>query len=200
MPTIQLTSLTSSEPDDAPGSGDGQTLDDIQAVDFGTEDLDFRLRAERAGEGGERFYEATYSATDLSGNVSLASAIAIVPLDLGGIVDPIAIGAKETGQGTVIAWPAVASARWYNVVRGSLKNLHDTPLAISLGAVACVESGSLDTSTTGHEDSETPAAGEGFFYLAEYDDGRSSSFGTARVPKPRMPVSSGCPGAASRIP
>src|SRR5262245_41346448 len=45
-PDVVLTSLTSSEPDN--GTGDGDTVDDIQGAAIGTDDRDFLLRGERA--------------------------------------------------------------------------------------------------------------------------------------------------------
>jgi hypothetical protein len=81
-PTVVLTSVTSDEPDDAEGNGDGKTVDDIQGADIGTEDYEFQLRAERAGEGDGRVYIITYTATDASGNSASASATVVVPHDM----------------------------------------------------------------------------------------------------------------------
>ncbi len=41
-----LLSITSSQPDDAPGPSDGHTTDDIQGAVIGAPDFDFLLRAE----------------------------------------------------------------------------------------------------------------------------------------------------------
>lgn len=77
-PLVSLESVTSSEPDDAPGAGDGHTTGDIDI----TQDGKIFLRAERDGKGSGRFYVITYSATDASGNKSYASAIVTVPHDV----------------------------------------------------------------------------------------------------------------------
>ena len=77
--TVVLTSITSSEPDDAKGNGDGNTVDDIQGAAFGTADYEFLLRAERAGAGDGRVYTITYTATDASGNSTSGVATVIVP-------------------------------------------------------------------------------------------------------------------------
>ena len=82
-PTVVLTSVTSSEPDDAKGNGDGKTVDDIQGAEVGTEDYSFQLRAERAGGGDGRGYTITYTVTDASGNSASASATVVVPHDMG---------------------------------------------------------------------------------------------------------------------
>ena len=82
-PTVVLTSVTSNEPDDAKGKGDGKTVNDIQGVEIGTEDYEFQLRAERAGKGDGRIYTITYTATDESGNSASASATVVVPHDMG---------------------------------------------------------------------------------------------------------------------
>jgi hypothetical protein len=81
-PTVVLTSVTSNEPDDAKGNGDGKTVDDIQGADVGTEDYSFQLRAERAGGGDGRIYTITYRVTDASGNSASASATVVVPHDM----------------------------------------------------------------------------------------------------------------------
>ena len=75
---LQLLSIVSNQPDD--GTGDGDTPHDIQDATFGTLDLVFRLRAERAAPMGDRHYTATYRATDDSGNSRDVSADVIAPL------------------------------------------------------------------------------------------------------------------------
>jgi predicted extracellular nuclease len=74
-PTFSLVSVTSSEPDDAPGPWDGFTKNDIVIVNSTT----FKLRAERSLLGPGRTYTITYRATDASGNTSEASAAVKVP-------------------------------------------------------------------------------------------------------------------------
>lgn len=76
---IKLESVTSNEPDDAPGGGDGHTTGDIEI----TEDGKIFLRAERDGKGTGRIYTITYSATDIAGNKSTTSATVTVPHDVG---------------------------------------------------------------------------------------------------------------------
>jgi hypothetical protein len=65
-PTVTLISITSNEADN--GHGDGNSADDIQHADFGTDDRTFSLRAERSGASGGRVYTVTYRVTDASGN------------------------------------------------------------------------------------------------------------------------------------
>ena len=67
-PQVTLLSIVSNEADN--GSGDGDTAADIQGAVFGTDDREFLLRAERAGNGSGRVYTVTYGATDASGNVT----------------------------------------------------------------------------------------------------------------------------------
>jgi hypothetical protein len=78
-PRLALLSVTSSEPDDSPGGGDGQTTNDIQGVEAGTPDVEFLVRAEREAAGPGRTYTATYEAIDASGNsVTWESSILIL--------------------------------------------------------------------------------------------------------------------------
>jgi hypothetical protein len=50
------------------------------------------------------------------------------------------------------------------------------------------------TTTAGHEDGEVPPVGQGFFYLAGYDDGHNSGYGTESAAKDRFvpPGQEGC--------
>ena len=74
---VELISATSNEPDN--GLGDGDTANDIVVNTDGT----ISLRAERSGKGTGRVYTITYKATDLAGNVAVASATLVVPHDMG---------------------------------------------------------------------------------------------------------------------
>jgi hypothetical protein len=78
-PTITLVSVTSNEPDDAPGAEDGNTQNDIVIVD----DFNFQLRAERSDVGTGRIYTITYMVTDACGNSTTQSVTVSVPLQLG---------------------------------------------------------------------------------------------------------------------
>lgn len=78
-PAISLVSVTSNEPDN--GIGDGNTTNDIQGVDIGTDDREITLRAERSGRGNGRIYTLTYDATDMAGNNAPAEAEVIVSHD-----------------------------------------------------------------------------------------------------------------------
>src|SRR5439155_13534231 len=80
-PTVALSSATSSEPDDAPGDGDGRTTQDISGADLGTPDTVVSLRSERSATGTGRTYELTYEATDSSGNNTRRAVAVLVPHD-----------------------------------------------------------------------------------------------------------------------
>ncbi len=80
--TVTLVSVSSNEPDN--GSGDGNTTNDIQGVEAGTEDYAFLLRSERAGGGSGRIYTIVYSIADDAGNGGdEAVAEVLVPHDMG---------------------------------------------------------------------------------------------------------------------
>jgi hypothetical protein len=77
--TVSLVSVTSSEPDN--GTGDGDTVGDVQGADLGTADFDFEVRAERAGGGPGRVYTVVYKVVDAVGLETTATALITVPHD-----------------------------------------------------------------------------------------------------------------------
>jgi hypothetical protein len=81
MTSVTLDSIKSNEPDD--GLGDGDTANDIQGADYGTDDRSFKLRAERSGTGTGREYTITYTVTDKAGNSTTQTAVVKVPHDKG---------------------------------------------------------------------------------------------------------------------
>jgi hypothetical protein len=192
IPMVTLFSVESDEPDNAQGAGDGNTTNDIQEAEVGTEDYEYKLRAERNGSGDGRDYIAIYKATDPSGNETAASSISHVPHDKGGETDPVNTDAEESTNGTLLTWSNVEDAQHYNVCRGTLSNINETESIIDLGPVKCIEVRSLDRTTHGWEDLEMPEPGEAFFYLVEYDNGMRSSYGTESALKPRVPNSGDC--------
>jgi hypothetical protein len=68
-------SVTSDEPDDAPGEADGSTTSDVVVVG----DHTFKLRAERSETGDGRTYTITYRTSDACGNAATATATVSVP-------------------------------------------------------------------------------------------------------------------------
>jgi hypothetical protein len=76
---VELVSVESDEPDN--GKGDGNTSDDIQDTDIGTDDREVYLRAERSGSGDGRVYTLTYRVTDAAGLMTYAEARVYVPHD-----------------------------------------------------------------------------------------------------------------------
>lgn len=182
-PSVELTSVISNEVDN--GVGDGNTTDDIQDAGLGTPDFDFKLRAERASGGDGRVYTVTYTTTDGEGNTTSADSLVTVDHDRGGVTEPVILSVEETAGGTLLTWTDVSSALAYNVIRGDLADLVDKENLYETQTVSCIESGSTDTSTSGHEDALVPVPGQVFFYLAEYGEGEWSSYGTESAAKPR---------------
>lgn len=73
-PGVRLVSITCNEQIDA--------ANDISGADFGADDRNFSIRAERTGQRKDgRVYTATYLATDASGNASTATATVTIPHD-----------------------------------------------------------------------------------------------------------------------
>ena len=77
---VVLLSIVSDEPDDATGSADGATLNDVDSAAPGSADFEFRLRAERSDTGDGRVYTVVYKATDAAGNITTAARKVTVPL------------------------------------------------------------------------------------------------------------------------
>ncbi len=194
--TYVLDSITSDEPDDAPGGGDGNTTNDIQNADYGTQDDLFDLRAERQGGGDGRTYTVTYTATDGSGNQASASGTVFVPHDQGGVTEPLELTVEENDEGTALRWTRVQGSQSYNVIRGKLSELRDLDSVYDLATVACVENASPNESSHGNEDAEIPAPGEVFLYMVEFSEntGKESAYGTVSASKPRKPAAGDCPG------
>jgi subtilisin-like proprotein convertase family protein len=191
--TVILDTITSSEPDNAPGNEDGNTINDIQNASFGTADFAFSLRTERSEDGQGRVYTATYIATDPSGNSASASGTSFVPHDQNGTDDPLFLVLSDSSFGTALSWNQVNGAQSYSVIRGHLSSILEQVNFISLGAVSCMASGTHAINTIGQEDTEVPAVGEVFFYAVAYNqNGDSSSYGAASATKPRVTGSGGC--------
>ena len=195
---VRLVSVSSSEPDDAPGVGDGNTTRDIQEAATGEADVSLRLRAERDGNGPGRIYRITYEAADGSGNRALVDATVLVPHDQGGVADPVSVAASQEGDRTLFYWSPVPGAVSYTMVRGMVSNLRDDADAIDLGAVACVQAGMAGADPTLREDRAVPEPGEAFCYLVAYDDGNlSSTYGSSGATKPRTVSSGDCQALGS---
>lgn len=76
---IEITSVSSDEPEEALGEGDGNTTEDIVIKSIQT----VNLRAERQGEGNGRVYTINYKVMDASGNTATGSSQVWVPHDQG---------------------------------------------------------------------------------------------------------------------
>jgi hypothetical protein len=83
VPDLALLQASSSEPDDAPGLGDGATTGDIVTQPIHACGL-VRLRAERAGGGPGRVYRLVCVTVDRSGNSATAGTVVVVPSSLPG--------------------------------------------------------------------------------------------------------------------
>jgi hypothetical protein len=183
-PFVVLVSLTSNEPDDAPGGEDGTTAGDIQGAAIGTADTSFRLRAERAATGPGRVYTATYRADDGHGNTVARSAAVLVPHDQGGSVDPLTVTLWKDHGRAIVQWTPAPSAHFYNVIRGDVGKLRSSVETILAGPVSCLAN--RTTGTTVVDGDAAPYAGQALYYLVEYDDGTPSSYGTESAGRPMI--------------
>jgi len=197
--TIRLISANSSESDDATGSGDGNTTEDIQGASIDTTDSSVLLRAERSGSGPGRVYTLTYSARDASGNATSALAMVTVPQDEGTGPEPVMVNVE--GEGTPgmahLYWNAVSGAEMYDVIQGDLSQISVVDREIWLGPVHVTASGQTGASYSEGPSGTIPSVGRAFFYLVQYRAGQSASgWGTESSPWPAEPSSCdvGCPG------
>jgi hypothetical protein len=74
--SVVISQVTSDEPEDAAGNGDGNTLNDIVIAG---NCKSVQLRSEREGTGNGRVYTITFKATDSSGNSTTVTAKVTVP-------------------------------------------------------------------------------------------------------------------------
>ena len=86
-PTVTLVSITCSDSGGQQKGQGGQSAspgcnaEDIADAAYGSDDREFRLRAERLGFGSGRVYTITYSATDAAGNTATKTITVMVPHD-----------------------------------------------------------------------------------------------------------------------
>jgi len=146
-----LASATSSEPDDAPDAGDGNTSGDIQGTLDGTAANAPQLRAERSADGPGRTYTLRYQARDASGNTTSALGVVTVPHDLGTGPEPLLMNLEPDGTS------GMAHLYWNEVPRpgdGALRN------AVA-GTCACTRLGCTGDELQGGEHGGCPGDGEG---------------------------------------
>jgi len=203
--SARLVSVIASEPDDAPGDGDGRTTGDIAGADGGTPDAEILLRAERSSAGSGRVYEIAGSARDASGNQTSVLATVRVPHDLGDGPEPVRLRVEPAATpGTArVYWNDVAGALGYDVISGDVGSLKVDGGHVTLGAVRVLARLTATSSWTefggsaGMGMAAAPDRGKAFFYLVQYRDARGTSgYGTESVPLPSEPASCDgvCPG------
>jgi N-acetylneuraminic acid mutarotase len=197
-PSVALRSVASSEPDDAPGMGDGNTTGDIQSADLGTADGEVDLRAERNGSGPGRIYTLMYRAADASGNATPALAVVAVPHDQGQGPEPLLMRLELDGTPGMVRlyWPATPGAMGYDVISGDLSQVRVENGTLRLGDVRVLARGTTVTSLSEDAASIMPPMGTAFFYLIQPRlDRGGMGYGTESAPWPRLPASceGGCP-------
>src|SRR5437867_2128638 len=165
-PSVVLSSVDSSEPDDAQGDGDGRTTMDITAIEPGTADSEIVLRAERDAGGPGRTYTLVHAATDATGNATSATAVVTVPHDLGSGPEPNLLQVSSAGSSdlTQLAWPSLPGAIGYDVIRGDLRQITLAPNRILLGTVLVLARGTtqrsiIDETAGGPRSGRPPSSG-----------------------------------------
>jgi hypothetical protein len=196
-PIVIALGASSSEPDDAPGTGDGDTLGDIRAGDPGSP-VSWNLRAERDGAGGGRVYRLRYEARDASGNAAAGLGVVTVPHDPGSGTEPLLLQLEPyaTGGRVRILWAGVPGAYGYDLIQGDLAAMRVEDRQTVLGAVSVLARGTAGTVWVETATAESPPPGRGFFYLAQARTAQGGTgFGSEAAPWPRVPAScaGGCP-------
>jgi hypothetical protein len=147
---VELRYATSNEPDN--DTGDGNTTNDIQGADRGTDDRNVMLRAERKGNGNGRIYTLTYRVTDGNGNEKEKEANVHVPHDasalkdlLGdhggdhGEMDPICPRPTEAVAELTAMHPGLGSVRNENACNNVCKAWAKSCDQIAKGTTKCVQ-------------------------------------------------------------
>jgi hypothetical protein len=196
-PGVQLASTKSSEPDDAPGSGDGRTTGDIGAPLTGTGEIVLPLRAERAADGSGRTYTIVLRAADAASNATPATAVVFVPHDQGQGSEPLMIQVERDPDGTShLSWAAMTGALSYDVIAGDVASWSVAGGLLRLGSVRVVGRGVAATSLVEPASAAQPPHGHAFFYLVQaHVAGAATGYGTESAPYPPVPSScdGGCP-------
>jgi hypothetical protein len=147
---VELIGAKSSEPDN--GKGDGNTTNDIQGDDVGSDDRNVMLRAERSGGGNGRVYTLTYLVTDRSGNETEAEAKVYVPHDYSdlkdligdhdgdhGEMDPICPRPTEAIDELAETFPGLGSVRNERTCNRICKAWRKSCNQIGSGSAKCVK-------------------------------------------------------------
>jgi hypothetical protein len=201
-PSATLAGVTSSEPNDAAGDGDGHTTNDIQIPSPGPAPATIQLRAERSAAGGGRVYEIRGQVSDASGNATPVSTSVVVPHDKGEGPEPLVLrldrapGGAGAGGGVLISWTDTAEADSYDLISGDLAAWHPEGEVLGLGDVRVLARATALTSVTEDAAGPAPPVGHAWFYLVqERVDGLGAGFGTVTALWPRRPdsCSGGCP-------
>jgi sugar lactone lactonase YvrE len=198
-PVVTFAGAGSSEPDDAPGAGDGSTTGDIgapAAAADGSADFILLLRSERAGTGAGRVYEIRLQAADASGHGAAATATIVVPHDLGHGPEPLLMRLEPgpSGAQTRLIWPGIAVGAAYDLIAGDLGAWRVSGGRLRLGSVRVLARGTAATSFV--ETDPEPLPGHARFYLIQAKaPGITPGYSTESAAWPRVPDSceGGCP-------
>lgn len=179
-----LVALESNEPDDAMGTGDGNTIGDIQNVTPGTPDVNFSVRAERDAGGSGRVYTATYTARDSLGReASFRFDLAVCRI----CPQEISPSLSQGIGGTSIAWTEIPGASAYRLAWGNVADLSDAGDFYDLGFVQVLleSQGSAERAAI---DPEIPSPGTAYFYVIDAAaEGSWISYGEESADKERRP-------------
>jgi hypothetical protein len=114
------------------------------------------------------------------------------------ILDP-----SSPGPAQRLYWPAVNGAVGYDVIRGTLSQVHLQSGVTVLGDVSVLARSTSQTSLTEPSNAPVPPVGQGYFYLIQQRTDRGGvGWGSEPAPWPREPSScdGGCPLAENLAP
>jgi hypothetical protein len=197
-PAVTLLSAGSSEPDDAAGFEDGDTIGDVAGAQAGTPDASLMLRAERSRSGGGRAYTLSYRAVDASGNGVTSSGTVSVPLASGPDPEPL-IARVQPGvsPGTVrLDWDAVPGATGYDVIAADRAAVSVVNHVLALGPVQVLARATTSLFVVEAAGTAAPPVGGVHLYFVQSRTAAGGvGYGTETAPWPRIPTScaGGCP-------
>lgn len=153
-----------------------------KAGDFGSRDLPLAVAAGDFNSDGK---------PDLAVADNYTESVTIL-LNQSVLGDPLANTIVIGHTQTYLRWGIVPGAV-YDVIRGNVASVSQTPTTVNLGPVTCIANDLPDTDTSSFPDPGTPPPGQAYFYmLRSVVAGVAGNYSVSTGGKPGFPSSGGC--------